>query len=135
VDIRALVKGFLKERLFREGMLVKAGQLLLVIDAEPFRVHFEQAKARLAEAEASLRKSKESRSREVARAQLALDDSQLQLAILAETRQRNLTMRNAGSREELDTVEANRKKTQAQVQSSRAALEQAKADYLTNILG
>jgi RND family efflux transporter MFP subunit len=135
VDIRARVKGFLKERLFREGMLVKAGQLLLVIDEEPFRVHFEQAKARLAEAEASLRKSKESRSREVARAQLALDDSQLQLAILAETRQRNLTMRNAGSREELDTVEANRKKTQAQVQSSRAALEQAEADYLTNILG
>jgi RND family efflux transporter MFP subunit len=135
IDIRARVKGFLKERHFREGMVVKEGQLLLVIDEEPFRVQYEQAKARLAEAEASLRKSKESRSREVARAQLALDDSQLQLALLAETRQRNLTMRNAGSREELDQVEANRKKNEAQVQATRAGLDQAEADYLTNILG
>src|SRR4029077_21222238 len=87
VDIRARVKGFLKERHFREGTVVKEGQLLLVIDEEPFRVQYEQAKARLAEAEASLRKAKESRSRELARAQLALDDSQLQLALLAESRQ------------------------------------------------
>jgi RND family efflux transporter MFP subunit len=135
VDIRARVKGFLKERLFREGTHVKAGQLLLVIDEEPFRVQHDQAKARLAEAEASLRKSRQSRSREVARAQLALDDSQLQLARLAEARQRNLTSRNAGSREELDQMEANRKKTEAQVEATRASLEQAEADYLTNILG
>ncbi len=135
VDIRARVKGFLKERLFREGMLVKAGQLLLVIDEEPFRVQHDQAKARLAEAEASLRKSRQSRAREVARAQLALDDSQLQLAILAETRQRSLTMRNAGSREEMDQAEANRKKNEAQVEATRASLDQAEADYLTNILG
>src|SRR5690349_17631835 len=31
VDIRARVKGFLKERHFEEGSLVKEGQLLLVI--------------------------------------------------------------------------------------------------------
>ena len=135
VDIRARVKGFLKERHFREGTVVKKGQLLLVIDEVPFRVQHEQAKARLAEAEASLRKSKESRSREVARAQLALDDSQLQLARLAEARQRSLTSRNAGSREELDQAEANRKKSEAQVQATRAHLDQAEADYITNILG
>jgi RND family efflux transporter MFP subunit len=135
VDIRARVKGFLKERLFREGMLVKAGQLLLVIDEEPFRVQHEQAKARLAEVEASLRKAKQSRSREVARAQLALDDSQLQLARLAEARQRNLTARGAGTREEMDQAEASRKKNEAQVEATRASLDQAEADYLTNILG
>src|SRR4051812_26667066 len=32
VDVRARVKGFLKERHFEEGSVVKAGQLLLVID-------------------------------------------------------------------------------------------------------
>src|SRR4051794_16223850 len=32
VDIRARVKGFLEERHFKEGSLVKEGQLLLVID-------------------------------------------------------------------------------------------------------
>ena len=125
----------MKERHFREGTVVKKGQLLLVIDEVPFQVQLDQAKARLAEAEASLRKSKESRSREVARAQLALDDSQLQLARLAEARQRNLTSRNAGSREELDQAEANRKKSEAQVQATRANLDQVEADYVTNILG
>src|SRR4051812_39285984 len=38
VDIRARVKGFLKERHFKEGSIVEKGQLLLVIDEEPFRV-------------------------------------------------------------------------------------------------
>jgi RND family efflux transporter MFP subunit len=134
VDIRARVKGFLKERLFKEGSLVKQGELLLVIDEEPFEVALEQAQTRLAEAEAALLKAKHSRAREVARAQLALDESQLRLAVLAETRQRNLNARNANTREEIDQAEANRKKTEAQVDSSRANLDQALADYDTNIL-
>src|SRR4051794_24514187 len=134
VDIRARVKGFLKERHFKEGSNVAEGQLLLVIDEEPFQVSLDQAKTRLAEAEASLEKAKDSRAREVARAQLALDESQLELARVAETRQRNLISRGAGTREEMDQAEANRKKNEAQVDADRAHLEQAEADYKTNIL-
>ena len=63
VDIRARVKGFLKERRFKEGSMVKENQLLLVIDEEPFRVQVDQAKTRLAEAEAALVKAKQSRAR------------------------------------------------------------------------
>src|SRR5215218_5301517 len=84
VDIRARVKGFLKERLFKEGALVEEGQLLLVIDEEPFRVALDQARTRLAEAEAALKKARESRAREVARAQLALDEATLRLARIGE---------------------------------------------------
>jgi RND family efflux transporter MFP subunit len=134
IDVRARVKGFLKERHFQEGSMVRKGQLLLVIDEEPFRVALDQANARLAEAEASLKKAKESRAREVARAQVALDESQLQLAKIGETRQRNLVSRGAGTREEMDQAEATRKKTEAQVEADRANLEQAEADYETNIL-
>src|SRR4051794_36559664 len=47
VEIRARVKGFLKERRFKEGSEVKEGDLLLVIDEEPFRVAMDQAKTRL----------------------------------------------------------------------------------------
>src|SRR5262249_47255306 len=90
VDIRARVRGFLKERHFREGSMVKEGQLLLVIDEEPFRLALDQARMRRAEAEAALRKARQSRSREVARAQLALDVSQLRLAMAIEARQRSL---------------------------------------------
>src|SRR4051812_14250821 len=102
VDIRARVKGFLKERHFKEGSLVKEGQLLLVIDEEPFQLALDQAKTRLAEADAALKKATESRARETAKAQLALDEAQLQLARLGETRQRNLMGRGAGTLEERD---------------------------------
>jgi RND family efflux transporter MFP subunit len=135
VDIRARVKGFLKERHFKEGSIVKKGQLLMVIDEVPFQVQLDQAKTRLAEAEANLKKSRQSRSREVARAQLALDESQLKLAQIDETRQHNLFSKNAGTREEMDRTEANRRKNEAQVEATRASLDQAEADYETNILG
>ena len=134
VDIRARVKGFLKERHFKEGSDVKKGQLLLTIDEEPFRVQLELAKANLAEAEAALKRAEQSKAREVAQAQLALDQSLLVLARIEETRARNLVQRQAGSREEFDRAEANRKKSEAQIEADRASLEQAKADYETNIL-
>jgi RND family efflux transporter MFP subunit len=135
VDIRARVKGFLKERHFKEGATVKKGQLLLVIDDESYRVALEQGKARLAEAEAALKKARESRAREVARAQLVLDESQLRLAHLSENRLRNLLTRGAGTQEEMDQAEATRKKNEAQVDADKAHLDQAEADYKTGILG
>ena len=134
VDIRARVKGFLKERHFKEGSDVKKGQLLLTIDEEPFRVQLELAKANLAEAEAALKGAEQSKAREVAQAQLALDQSLLVLARIEETRARNLVQRQAGSREEFDRAEANRKKSEAQIEADRASVEQTKADYETNIL-
>ena len=134
VDIRARVKGFLKERHFKEGSMVKKGDLLLVIDEESFQVSLDEAKTRLDEAEASLLKAKQSRAREVARAQVALDESQLRLARLAEARRRNLATRHASTQEEADQAEASRKKSEAQVEASRAHLEQAVSDYETNII-
>ena len=134
VDIRARVRGFLKERLFKEGSLVQEGQLLLVIDEAPFRLALDQSKLRLAESEASLTRAQQSRAREVARAQVALDLSQLNLAQTAEARERNLRRRNAGTAEALDQAVASRKKCEAQVDASRAKLEQADADHQTTIL-
>lgn len=134
VELRARVKGFLKEKRFKDGADVKAGQLLFVIDEEPFRVRLEQAKAKQGEAEATYRKAEQSKSREVAHAQLDLDLSQLALSKLEENRTRNLLTRNAGSREDLDRAEATRKKNEAQVESDRANLEQAQSDYAINIL-
>jgi RND family efflux transporter MFP subunit len=134
VDIRARVKGFLKERLYKEGAFVQRGQLLLVIDEEPFRLALDQAKLRLNEAETALRKARESQAREVARAQLALDLSQLSLAKTAQARQRSLTRRGAGTPEEMDQSDANCKKNEAQVEATRAKLVQAEADHETAIL-
>jgi RND family efflux transporter MFP subunit len=134
VELRARVKGFLKERHFEEGNVVKAGQLLLVIDEEPFQVALNAAQARLAEAEAALKKAEQSKAREVAAAQLALDQAALLLAKIDEGRNRRLLARNAGTQEALDQSEANLRKAEAQVEADKANLEQAAADYQVNIL-
>jgi RND family efflux transporter MFP subunit len=133
VDIRARVKGTLVERHFEEGSFVKQGQLLLVIDEEPFRVKLEQAKALLAEAETSLTKSQQSREREIARAQLALDESQLKLAEADERRVRGLVTSRALTEQDLERATAELAKNVAQVNSTKAKLEQADADFETSI--
>jgi membrane fusion protein (multidrug efflux system) len=129
VTIRARVRGFLTERHFAEGATVKKGQLLLVIDEEPYKIALQSARARQAEADASLKKAEESKGREVAAAQLELDRAQLFLAQIQERRNRALVSRSAGSAEELDKTEADRRRWESQVQADHAQLAQAKADY------
>lgn len=134
IEIRARVRGFLKECLVSEGAAVEEGQLLLVIDEEPFSVQLDQVKARLAESEAALQKAKQSQAREIVRAQLALDESQLRVAITEEQRMRPLVASRAISQQEMDRAEAERKKTEAQVAATKANLTQIDADFETNIL-
>lgn len=129
VTIRARVRGFLSERHFAEGALVKKGQLLLVIDEEPYKIALQSAQARQSEAEAALKKAEESRGREVTAAQVALDRAQLFLAQVQERRSRMLLTRNAGTAEDMDKTEADRRKWEAQIEADRANQEQAKADY------
>ncbi len=56
------------------------------------------------------------------------------LAKVEERRSKNLVDRNAGTREALDQAEATRRKAEAQVEADQASLDQATADYQTNIL-
>ena len=129
VVIRARVKGFLVEKHFDDGKNVKKGQLLLVIDEEPFKVQLRQMEAQLAAAEASLKKSIASKTTQVSKAKLALDEAQLRLDELEERRERSLLSRNAASQDDFDKAQAQRKKSAAQVDSDQASLEQSLADY------
>src|SRR5262245_1674016 len=47
VDVRARVSGFVESLHFRDGQIVKEGDLLFVIDPRPYRLAVEQAKADL----------------------------------------------------------------------------------------
>lgn len=129
VTLRARVRGFLTERHFEEGAAVRKGQLLLVIDEEPYKVALLSARARLAEADSSLKKAEAFRGREVAAAQVELDRAQLALAQIQEHRFQSLLKRNAGSAEELDKAAAERKRWEAQVEADRANEEQAVANF------
>jgi membrane fusion protein, multidrug efflux system len=53
VDLRARVTGFLEQRRFDEGADVKAGDLLFVIEKDPYQAVVEQRQAELASAEAN----------------------------------------------------------------------------------
>ncbi len=121
-------------RSISRGGDVKAGQLLFVIDEEPFQAKLSEAQAKLAAAEAKLTQARDSKAREVATSQVALDQAILELSEVEERREQSLFKRNAASLEDVQRSERLRKKDAAQVDADRANLEQAKADHETNIL-
>lgn len=96
-DIRARVRGFLQKIAFKEGVEVKAGDLLYEIEPDTYQADVERARA------------------DVERAQ-----AQLTLATAEAERGRVLSNRNAISPEEYQTRVANR-------DTARAALDQARA--------
>jgi len=53
-EIRPQVSGIVRKRLFQEGAMVQAGQVLYEIDPAPYRASLDQARANLASAEANL---------------------------------------------------------------------------------
>src|SRR5438309_5293067 len=55
VEVRAHVWGYLEKVPFKEGDLVKKGDLLFEIDPRPYQAMLDQAKAKVAQDEAQLR--------------------------------------------------------------------------------
>jgi RND family efflux transporter MFP subunit len=134
ISIRARVRGFLKEIHFKEGEDVKAGQLLFVIDEAPFKAKLAEAQAAQEQAEAALKKARDSKSREVATAQLEVGKSMVALSEVEERREQLLYKRNASSLEDVQRKQALHDKDKAQVEAEKASLDQAKADFDTNIV-
>ncbi|WP_422931523.1 efflux RND transporter periplasmic adaptor subunit [Singulisphaera sp. PoT] len=134
VSIRARVRGVLDDLHFAEGGDFKAGQLLFVIDVDPFKAKQVEAQVALELAEASLKKAKDSKAREVATEQLELSRAALKLAEVEEWRVQNLFKRVATSIEDVQRKQAIHQKDAAQVDADKASLEQAGADFDTDIL-
>lgn len=102
VEIHSQVQGILQQIAFKEGSIVKKGQLLFVIDPRPYE-------ATLKEAQASLEVQKET----VNNAQKIVD------------RYKPLTQQHALSQQELDSAIATAKESQAQVQAAQAQVDAA----------
>jgi len=102
VNIRPRVTGYISSVNFTDGSVVRRGQVLFVIDPRPYQAVYQQAAAQLAQA----------------RSRLALAQSD-------RTRAVKLFAAHAISREELDTRDANATQAAADVESARAALDQA----------
>ncbi len=133
VTIRARVRGILQEQRFREGAMVKKGDLLFVIEEDQYKASLDVAIGKRDEAAASLERVKVSKAPRVAQAQLDLDRASLKLARIEEARTRALFDRKATSQAEFDKARADLDKAAAQVESDQAKLEQETADYDVDI--
>ena len=105
IEIRARVEGFIESVDYKEGSLVKKGQLLYTIDPRPFEARLTESKGGLAEAEAQL-----------ARAHQDV------------VRYEPLVAKNAISRQDYDTAVAMEKAAAAVVESEKAMVSQAEID-------
>ncbi len=103
VQIVARVTGFLERRVYTEGSLVKAGQLMFLQDPKPFQASLEAAAAALAQQQARL--------------QTATDNL---------NRVRPLVALNALSKKDLDDATGAEQAARAAVDAARANVEQAK---------
>lgn len=102
VTVRSRVDGEITNIAFKEGDIVKAGDLLAQIDARPFRAAVDQAAAKKAQDEATL------------------NNAQLDLQ-----RYQTLARQDFASRQQLDTQQATVAQQTALVQADQAALENA----------
>jgi membrane fusion protein (multidrug efflux system) len=99
-EVRPQATGIVKERLFTEGALVRAGQPLFQLDDAMYRAQFQNSSAGLARAEAAA---------EVAR--------------LAARRATELVKTHAISEQDNDNAQATSRQADAEVAAARAALE------------
>ena len=103
VDVRARVHGYIQEIAFKEGTVVKPGDLLLRIDPRPFEAAVAQEEADLAQAIAAQEKTQ-----------------------LDENRQKQLWDRKITSQQDYDNAVKANLGAKAAVEAARAALDQAK---------
>ena len=105
VQVMARVAGFLQEQAYREGELVKKGDLLFVIDPKPYEAAVSQARAAVAEAQAMLTR-----------------------ATVQVNRLRPLAAQNAVSQQDLDNAVASEAGSKAALEGAQAQLEKAQLD-------
>ncbi|WP_078198054.1 efflux RND transporter periplasmic adaptor subunit [Cupriavidus necator] len=103
VEIRARVNGFLDQRVYTEGAVVKAGQTMFIMDPKPFAAALDAANAELAQQVARLK---------TANADLA--------------RVRPLAERNALSQRDLDDATGKQQAAAAAVEAARANVTNAR---------
>src|SRR5881296_856170 len=141
-QIRARVSGHLMSQNYREGSLVKAGDLLFQVDPRPFQAALDQAEAKLLQAESQLSQAKaqvgaSQAQVEQALAQVAQYQAQVQKAVADQRRTEldvgrytPLATRGSVSQQELDNAVQNNLANVASVAAARASVQNAQANVL-----
>jgi membrane fusion protein (multidrug efflux system) len=111
VNIQARVSGFLDKRVYTEGAMVKAGQVLFRMDPKPFQAQVDAATAAMQRNQASL---------QVATANL--------------NRTKPLAAKNALSQKDLDNAQGQYEQAAAAVAQSKAQLDSANLDLSYTVI-
>ncbi len=106
VELRARVGGYLQSVHFRDGALVKEGELLFVIDRRPYKAELDQAEATL-----------------------VATQTRFDLAKLELERAERLAKTGAGTEQSLDQRRQQFLSAQADLAGAKAGLEQARLNY------
>jgi membrane fusion protein, multidrug efflux system len=132
-EIRARVDGYIDQRLFDAGQLVKADQLLYVLDQRTYNADLQKAKATVAKAEADLQFAKE--GVEVLRAESRLAQSRAALVKADQdvARYRPLVKQEAAPQIDLDTSLAQQQVLREEVNARKAELTQTKLQQRAQI--
>ena len=133
VEIRARVDGFIEQKLFNGGQVIKAGERLYLLDQRIFIAEVQKAKAGVAKAEADLRYAKE--GVEVFRAESRLAQSRAALVKTEQdvARYTPLVKEQAASQQDLDTSIAERDVVREEVAARQQELTQTKLTQRTQI--
>lgn len=133
VEIRARVDGFIEKRTFSAGDLVKAGDVLYVLDLRPYQAQVAKARGEVAQKEAALVFAKEQVDVVQAQAQLAQARALLVKNQQDVARLEPLVRQEAAPRQDLDNAIQNRDAAQAQVDAQQANLAQKTLSTRTSL--
>jgi membrane fusion protein (multidrug efflux system) len=104
-EVRPQISGIIRRRLFTEGAMVKAGQVLYEIEDAPYRATLGTAEGNLAKAQASIESTR-----------------------LQAERYRSLIGINAVARQDLDNAEASARSARADVAAQKSSVESARVN-------
>ncbi len=125
VDLAFRVAGKLLEMRVEEGDLIKKGDVLALLDAEPYQREFDAAAARVRRAQAMVQKFESgSRPQEIksAKAQVAEAEAAYRNARRDYLRQTELVEAKAASQKVLDQADARHEETTARLQAAKESL-------------
>jgi membrane fusion protein (multidrug efflux system) len=133
VEVRARIEGFLDKQVFKDGAMIKQGELLFLIDPRQYQAAVAEAKAQLAKSQADLEAAKSNVELAKAQADLIRDKATLANAEKDLARVRPLAESSAVSLQELDQTETKAKEAAAVVDASKAVVRQAQVNEKTGI--
>jgi RND family efflux transporter MFP subunit len=129
VEVRARVSGYLQSIHFEEGQIVKAGDLLCVIDPRPFTAELNRAKAEREQAKARVTQSKEQLVQSTAEERRAA--AGLAYAKQRFERSEKLVAKSAVAQDEFELHESQLRQAQADLAAAGAQIELSRATIST----